>query len=226
MRNRINLTAPGQIIDEAAVEDHSPLRPAGRTRSVDDIGEMIGRNRRRGIGDRGSGEEERMSIKNQDLGKGRQRGRGEQGGLDGRRSEENGEMGILEDKREAVDGGKRVDREIGTSRLEDSQQADQHLRRALETDTHQGIGADTEGDEEMSQLISLLIELTERKGKGIRDEGRRIWGEGGLKFKELVGTEMGREIERGVIPAKKEQIAFRGREQGKTRDRKGGIGAD
>ncbi len=51
-----------------------------------------------------------------------------------------------------------VQRHIGTAGLEDGQQADQQLRRALQADRHAGLGADALVAQVMRQAVGLLVQ--------------------------------------------------------------------
>ena len=53
----------------------------------------------------------------------------------------------------------RVERQIGAAGLEDAEQPDQHLQRALDAQPHHHLGADPERAQMMRQLVGARIEL-------------------------------------------------------------------
>ena len=67
--------------------------------------------------------------------------------------------GILEHEGKAFGWILGIERQIGAAGLEDAEQPHHHLERALDAQTHDGLGADAEPAQMMRQLVGARIEL-------------------------------------------------------------------
>ena len=67
--------------------------------------------------------------------------------------------GICQHEGEPLGRVVRVERQIGAAGLEDAEQPDQHLERALDAQPHHHLGADPERAQMMRQLVRVRIEL-------------------------------------------------------------------
>jgi len=163
--------------------DHDPFRFSCRPRGVDDIGEVFGCEsdiRWQGIDlwemlpgrriffqveDRQSriafGEEcDEMALCKQDDG-----------------------FGVFEHEVETLDGVIGIERDIGSSRLEDSEQSDDHLEAAFHTESYARVWSDTERSEMMRQLIGSAVELSVGERVLLEEECSGVGSSSGLLFK-------------------------------------------
>ncbi len=71
--------------------------------------------------------------------------------------------GILEHVRESIGRIGRIERHIGTARLEDGQHAHHHVEPALDAQTHPRIRPDASGTQIAGELVGFFIELVIRE---------------------------------------------------------------
>ena len=132
---------------------HHPLGPAGRTRGVDHIGEVVGiaDAQWRGVGMAGDGgpigvEPQqhrivcRQAVDQRLLGQQHRR------------------PGIGEHVGQPRGRIVRVERQVGAAGLEDAEQGDHHRKRALGAQPHHHVGADAEAAQVMRELIGAALE--------------------------------------------------------------------
>ena len=106
--------------------------------------------------------------------------------------EHKGEFGRpLTCRRDARPG--RPDRgEIGTAGLEDAEQANHHLKRALDGETNENIGSDPERPQMPREPIGSCVEFAIGEGGVLIDDGRRAGLYPDLRLDQLMQT-------RGVV---------------------------
>ncbi|POW23657.1 hypothetical protein PB72LOC_04446 [Pectobacterium atrosepticum] len=139
---------------DAGMLDHDAFGFTGRAGGVDDIGQMVGRDAQRvrvGIVVR-LRIEDVVRVKQY----GGQRGIRQCSGQC-RLGKERYGRGIVEHIGEALGGVGRVEREIGGTRLEDGEQANNHLGAAFDANGDEVVGFDTEADEMMCELVGALV---------------------------------------------------------------------
>ena len=87
---------------------------------------------------------------------------------------------------------RRVQRHVSAPGLEDRQQADNHLRRALDGQPHAHLGADTQLTQAMSQAVGTLIEVVIAEGGVGKDQRHRLGANRRLRFDQLMHALRGR----------------------------------
>ena len=70
-----------------------------------------------------------------------------------RMGDQHGRARILQHEGEALGRIVGIERQIGAAGLEDAEQPDHHLERALDAQPHHGLGADPEAAQMMRQLV-------------------------------------------------------------------------
>ena len=134
--------------------DGNAFRRSGRSRGVDDVGgvvrmQIVARGRRRLPRNGGPiGIELHDACRHTRAMRSTQRRLGEQ----------NRRAGILQHEGETVGRVGRIERQIGAAGLEDAQQPDQHLQRALDAQPNHHLGSDPEAAQMMRQLVGAGIE--------------------------------------------------------------------
>ena len=64
-----------------------------------------------------------------------------------------GAAGVGQHEGEALGGIVRIERQVGAAGLEDAEERDQHVERALDAEAHDGLGADAEPTQMMRELV-------------------------------------------------------------------------
>src|SRR6202035_1011546 len=100
--------------------------------------------------------------------------------------------GVLQHEAKPVLGVGRVQRNIGSSGLEHSQQTDDHLEAALYTDRYPVVGAYTELSQVMGQLIGALVQLSVAQRPLFEHNRNSIGSLRDLLLEELMYTLVGR----------------------------------
>src|ERR1051325_4711788 len=106
-----------------------------------------------------------------------------EGGGDMLLAKDQGESGIIEHEGEALLWVMRVERDVASTGFENGKQSDDHLKATLHGDTDEGLGANTERDEMVSELIGSLIQFLISEVLGLEGEGEGMWGALDLCFK-------------------------------------------
>ena len=150
----IGLLHPLDAVDDAAMAVHHALGPPGRARGVDHISQVAcvsaGWRRRDGMrGDAGPVGVEphkhrvagRQPVGQRILGEQHQR------------------LGVGQHEGEPLGGIVRVERQVGAAGLEDTEQPDHHLERALGAYSHHPIRPDAEAAQAMRELVGAALEF-------------------------------------------------------------------
>ncbi len=114
--------------------------------------------------------------------------------------EEDRRAGVGEHERGALARVRGVDGHVGAARLEDGEQRDRQLERALHEDAHPHVGADTEAHQVVGEVVRARVELAvgERAlGQHDRDGVGRARR---LRLAELVEEDIAAARARGVVP--------------------------
>ena len=133
---------------------HDPLRRAGGARGVDDVGGVlrIERNRGRARGIRG--DRRPVGIEPHDAGAVRGQSINQR-----RLGDDHRRAGVLQHVGEALGRVVGIERHVGAAGLEDAEQPDQHLERALDAKSDHHFGTDTERAQVMRQPVRARIQL-------------------------------------------------------------------
>ncbi len=123
---------------------------------------------------------------------------------------------------EPLGGVARVERQIGAARLEDADEADQHLRRALGAQPDHDLGADPERAQMVRQLVGALIELVVGEGRVLEDDSGRGRGSSRLCREQRRQGDEG-DLPRRVVPLVQDRAAFLRAENVEAADRPLGI---
>ena len=183
---------------------------------VDDVGGVVGVEREGGCGDGRACDLRSVGIEAEQA--------GAVGGepIDQRRmGDQQAGAGIREHEGKALGWILGIERQIGAAGLEDAEQPHHHLERALDAQTHDGLGADPEPAQMMRQLVGARIEL--RIGEAVLREHHRdrVGGAGDLGGEQLRQAR-GRERMRGVVPAPQDRVALVRAENVQAADRQVG----
>ena len=92
-----------------------------------------------------------------------------------------------------------VERQVGAAGLEDAEERDDHLRRALDAQPHHHLGSDPERAQMMRQLARARIELAIGEARVLEHHRGRIRGLRHLR-REQLRQGGGRDRMRGVVP--------------------------
>ena len=76
--------------------------------------------------------------------------------------------GVRQHERQPLARVGRVERQIGAAGLEDAEQPDHHLGRALDAQPDHGLGPDAEAAQVMRQLVGVRVELARSSARGPR----------------------------------------------------------
>ena len=154
-RQAVVVDLSAQIVHHTTLLDHHPFGHAGRAGGKQHIGQL----RWGGMGDKIGGgllrEQRRIGVKAND----RRVLAGETCDIL-LSSQDHACARLGQERDETLIRQGRVERHVDPARLEDRQQADQRLRRALQADTDNRLWADTTGTQMMGQLIRPRIQLT------------------------------------------------------------------
>ena len=207
------------LVGQACVLDDNGLWRSGRARGVDDVGRVarIEVERRRGVGlarDRRC-----VGIEPNDAAR-----RGNRYPIHQRRlRHQNRHAGVGQHELQTFARITGIDRQIGAAGFEDAEQADQHLRRALDAQPHHGLGPDAQALQMMRQPVGVGVErrvaqraVLEHHRHGIR-RARRLRG-------EQFGKRQRRGRLRRVVPEPQDGVALGRIQNGKVADRAVGIG--
>ena len=80
---------------------------------------------------------------------------------------QHGDAGVAEHEVQPLARIAGVERQIGAAGLEDAEQPDQHLRRALDAERHHGLRPDAEAAQMMRQLVGLARRARRRSAPGL-----------------------------------------------------------
>ncbi|VVN40090.1 hypothetical protein PS645_05353 [Pseudomonas fluorescens] len=111
-----------------------------------------------------------------------------------------GDPAVLYHVGQAIGRIRRVQRHVSAACLEDRQQADNHLRRALHGEAHQHFRPDALSDQPVRQAVGLAIELGVAHLLVAETQGNGFSGTPGLGFDQLMQTVLARYHGRLTIP--------------------------
>ncbi len=94
---------------------------------------------------------------------------------------------LLDHQGEALLRIARVERHVRASGLEDAEQADDHLERALDAQSHPDLGADALRDQVAGELVGARVELAIGQPLFLADDGDRRRRARALLLEELDG---------------------------------------
>ena len=99
-----------------------------------------------------------------------------------------------------------IKRHISSTCLENTEQADHHLQRALHADAHQYIWPDALLLQVVSELIGAMVEFAIGQRLVFKNHGDVVWGSFNLLFKKLVDTLILRIFRLGVVPLHQDSL--------------------
>ena len=181
--------------------DHHAFRPAGRARSVDDVGEVLPRHCRVGVprAPRGDGRPVGVEADGLAVIPGQQREqpfpRQQYGG-----------PGVRKHEAEPLRRVARVEREVSAPGLEDAEDAGDHLGRALDAEPDQRVGADAPLAQVVGQLVRPLVQLPVSELPLAEGERHRFGGALGLRLEQLRQARLDRVFDRRLIPAHQQPL--------------------
>ncbi|KMK82300.1 hypothetical protein KCQ_07588 [Pectobacterium atrosepticum ICMP 1526] len=188
----IGVLHPDEAVAECAVAVHDTLGLAGGAGGVDDVGQMVGiqtgdvRVVLTQVAEVGGIEQDARDVS------------GQQGALV-RLSQQCDRAGIVEHVGEALGGVAGVKGNIGGAGLENGEQADDHVERALDANGDAVIGFYAEVDEVMRELVGAAVERVIGEVLVFKEHGGGIGGTSGLVLDELMDKGVVREVGLGGI---------------------------
>ncbi|POW23627.1 hypothetical protein PB72LOC_04455 [Pectobacterium atrosepticum] len=197
----IGVLHPDEAVAEPAVTVHDALGLAGGAGGVDDVGQMVGIQ----TGDMGV-----VLTQVAEVGGIEQDARdvsGQQGALV-RLSQQRHGAGIVEHVGEPFGRVAGVKGNIGGAGLENGEQADDHVERALDANGDAVIGLYAEVDEVMRELVGAAVERVIGKVLVFKEHGGGIGGASGLVFDELMDKGIVREVGLGGIEVEHDLSTF------------------
>ena len=205
-------------IENAAMRDADALRGSRRAGGVDDIGGVLrieagdgrGCGLRRDRGPVGIEAHDARAMCGQAIEQCRVR-------------EQHRRAGVVQHEGEPLGRIVGVERQVGAAGLEDAEQADDHLGRALDAQPHHHLGTDAERAQMMRQLVGARIELAIGEALVLEHHRGRIRGLRHLR-REQLRQGGGRDRTRGVVPVVQDGAALGGAENVEAADRPLGIG--
>ncbi len=210
-------------VENGAVLHHDALGRAGAAGGVDDVREVVGSGRRRGVvsGQRGGQCFRRVEAQHpRALG----RSPGVRQPLLG---EEDGSRAVQEGEVEALGGPGRVQRDVATAGLHDAEQGDDHVDGALETEGHGDVGTDAQRAQVPGQLVGARVELVEGEDGVFEADGGSVGRARGLELEGVVEAGVDGNIRGGLVPTAQHLLTLGGGQQrqlGKALLRIGGDG--
>ena len=148
---------PLQPVDDAGMRVHRALRLPGRTGRIDHVGQVVGRDAqglRVRVGAVLGGQHLRQRIQDDDRCR-RVRQQGRARGL----REHAPRRGIAQHRGQPFGGIARVQRHVGAARLQDAQQADDHVRAAFHADGHQLVRRHALPDQVMREAVGAGVQF-------------------------------------------------------------------
>lgn len=199
--------------------EESAFRGTRGTRSVDDIGELVRREGRVWAGSRQEVKEVLIAVKAQERAV-----EIREASSDVRKSDEERRLSILKDESQAILREGRIEREISTASLEDSEEGSDHIGGTGQADSSERLGRERVSEEEMSDAVGEQIKLEVREGTIVEEESGSLGVQINLLFEEVLDAGVVRIGGVGLIPVGEEGKAFSVREDGQRREREGEAG--
>ncbi len=197
-------------VEDGAVLHHDALGRAGTARGVDDVGEVAGGGRGRGVVSGQRGGQRFRRVEAQHL---RALGRSP----DARQSllgEEDGGRAVQEGEVEALRGPGRVQRDVAAACFHDAEQGDHHVDGALEAEGHGDVGADAERAQVPGQLVGARVELVEGEDGVLEADGGGVGRARGLELEGVVEAGVDGNIRGGLVPTAQHLLTLGGGQQG------------
>eukprot|EP00659_Diplonema_papillatum_P016985 gene16985-biopygen17155 len=196
-----SFTVPMHQVFHGAVFHHHAFGLAGGSRGVDDVGEVRrGQAGDVGIGAVGIGA---MQIDDGDI---------TEHATCALFGQDRDRCAVLQQVSDALGRIGRVYRDVGRARLENRQQARQHLRAASAADRHTVVGLYAQRQQVMGQLVGALVELLVRQVLAVLAHGNRLRQAQGLGFESAVQGLPLRVVAGGGVEAAQQVFAFAGRQ--------------
>ncbi len=111
-----------------------------------------------------------------------------------------GHRGILDHQRQALLGVAGIQRQIGAASLEDRQQRDDQLDRALHLHAHHAVAPGSQRPQAMRQPIGPAVQFAIVQGLAVKTHRHRVRAAFDLRFDQLVQAPVQRVIPVGVVP--------------------------
>ena len=158
------------VARDLPVLDRDPLGLAGRSRGEEDVGQALRRHDPAGIGLRPASGLIPVAVERDHPG-GERRGEPPTQRLPG---DHDRRPGLAQDELQAEPRQARVERHVGAPRLEDRQQGDHQVRRAVEQDRHGSLGPYAEPGQVVGQLVGEGVELAVAQADVFADQRRPL----------------------------------------------------
>ncbi len=175
--------------------EEGALGSAGGAGGVDDVGEVVGG----GAGDRsGLGlrrDEARVDVEQHEL----LRAGGQLVG-DVLRRDEHGSGAVTEHEGETLDGVRRIERDPGSASLEDGEDGDDEVQRALKAERDGDLGPDSERAQVVREAVGASVELRVGERLALEAQGGGVWRARGLGLEQRVRGGLAGEVPRRVVP--------------------------
>ncbi len=216
----VGVLHPREAVDDRAVRVHRPLGAPGRSRRVDDVRQVLRRERPARQAIRGLGVERvRAGVERDRRGAvlGQHASHASQARL---RQDDRGPR-VREHEREALPRVVRVERHVRAPRLEHAVERHDHLDRPLHAHPDQRLGADPAPAQRVREPVRPRVEIPVRDRAALERDGERLRGPVHLGLEEIVQAALSTVMrEGGVVPALDHLPALGLREHGQ-----GGEGA-
>ncbi len=131
---------------------------------------------------------------------------------------------VVEHEGQSLFGIHRVERDVSAARLENAEQADSQLQRSFDAQAHQGLRFYSQRLQVMGKAVGPLIQFAIGQLLVFDSHGNGIRCAPGLRFKQMVDTEAGREVGAGVVPLDQQLTAFGVGQNGESRNWLVGVG--
>ncbi|MNC05355.1 hypothetical protein D3C75_528260 [compost metagenome] len=193
-----------------AVGYHHAFRFTGRARGVNQVGLMLRQADQRQFGGRVIGQCSGVFFKTPAADGRRQLAQG----LEHRRiAEQQTDTAVFNHVMQAVQRVFRIQRHIGAASLEDRQQADDHLQRALQCQPHTNLRSDTTLAQHPGQAIGPAVEFGIAQGLPGEGQGRSVLAHQGLLGEQVMDALVQPMLARLDAEAVEQMLLFTTRQQ-------------
>ena len=140
--------------------------------------------------------------------------------------QQHGRLDIVQDEGEPVRRPRRIEWHVCAAGLENGEQADHHLDRALEAQRHRNTGSDAASAEMVRELIGPAIQLRIRDRVGAEPDGLGFRMPGRVRLEQLLNARLGREGDCRGVPVDEHLPPLGLGQQRQQRHLAPGIGGD
>jgi hypothetical protein len=130
---------------------------------------------------------------------------------------------VLEHEAQAIGRIGRIERDVGAARLEDGEQANDHVEAALDADRDPVVGTDAEAAQVASEAVGTAVHRMVGQGSVLEHQGGGVGAASGLRLEQLMNAGS-RKRRRRVVPGLQQQRALIGAEEVDALHRLVGVG--